>query len=120
MNGFNKTHRLIGWSHLVLATVLFFSLVGCSLIRDITLTRKVVAEMKKDGTLGALIEDRSLQVNVNKQIVVIGGHACDQDTLNFAKQVAQQIPGVKGVEVRAVVKDCDSGVENPLFLNPFE
>lgn len=107
-------------AHLIAAVMMILVFAGCTLIKDITLTRKVVAEMKKDGTLGALIENRDLQVNVNKQVVVIGGHACDQATLDLAKQVAGKIPGVKGVEIRAVVKDCGSSGANPLFLNPFE
>ena len=106
--------------HLVLILCAVVWLAGCTLIRDMTLTRRVVEEMKKDSTLGYLIENRDLQVNVNKQVVVIGGHACDQATLDLAKQIAQRVPGVKGVEVRAAVKDCDSGSENPLFLNPLE
>ncbi|MHA2621590.1 MAG: BON domain-containing protein [bacterium JZ-2024 1] len=103
---------------IVIATI--NALPGCTLIKDITLTRKVVAEMKKDATLGYLMENGDLQVNVNKGVVIIGGHACEQATLDFAKQVAEKVPGVKGVEVRAGVKDCDSGAANPLFLNPYD
>jgi hypothetical protein len=120
MRSGSEVERWRRLSRAVVVAALVVVLAGCTLIRDITLTRKVVAEMKKDGTLGYLIENQDLVVNVNKQVVVIGGHACDQGTLDFAKQVAEKVAGVKGVEVRAVVKDCGAGGANPLFLNPFE